>query len=214
VVSDLPAACLPEVLLASPALSRLRPQVAAVSCPVFPVLAPAPEAARSASLARLSDAVVQPAQPVLSLAGSGASAQPAAALRPEEPAAWDAAVLPEAAVAVWVAAAVPRQAEAARVAAAEQQQAAQDAALVQQPEVQDAVVVQQPAAPDAAVLQPAAPGVPAELPSAAAWVFHRDQVLPWPVPQPAARFVRVMACLQIAAPSERWWQAATSEVLS
>jgi hypothetical protein len=72
VVSDLPAVCLPEVLLAPPALSRLRPQVAAVSCPVFPVLAPVPEAARSASSARLSDAAVQPAQPVLRLVVSEA----------------------------------------------------------------------------------------------------------------------------------------------
>ena len=76
------------------------------------------------------------------------------------------------------------------------------------------------AAPDAvARLREVAPGAPAaDLPSAVAWaavwVFHRDQVLPWPAPQPAAWFARATACLQTASPSERWWQAATNEVLS
>jgi hypothetical protein len=89
------------------------------------------------------------------------------------------------------------------------------AAVGPQQEVRDGEAGRQPAARDAEGLQPEAPGGPAaELPSVAAWVFRRDQVLPWPEPQPVARFARARACLQIAAPSERWWQAAANEVLS
>ena len=192
-VSDLPAACLLEVLRVLLAQARLRPQVAAALCQVSPGLAPAPEVARSASLARLSVGAVRPARPAQQLAGSVASAQPAAARQPEEPVARDAAVLREAAVAASVAAEVPLQAAEAP-----------DVAAGQQPEVPGVPAAELPLA-----------GLPlAELPSAVAWVFHRDQVLPWPGPQPVARFARATACLQIAAPSERWWQAATNEVLS
>jgi len=57
------------------------------------------------------------------------------------------------------------------------------AAAGPQREVQDAVAGQQPGARGAEVLQPEVPGGPAaELPSGAAWVFRRDQVLPWPEP--------------------------------
>jgi hypothetical protein len=141
---------------------------------------------------------VQPAQ---QLAGSEASAQPGLALQPEESAVSDAALLP---VAAWAAAAVPLQAAEPPGAAAGPQLG-----------VRDAVAGRQPAAQDAEGLQQAVPGGrAAELPSAVAWAFHRDQVLPWPVPQPAARFARATARLQIASPSERWWQAATNEVLS
>jgi hypothetical protein len=172
VVSDLPAVCLREELLAlpvSPALSRLHPRVAVVSCPVFPGLAPAPAVARPVPLARLSAAAGQQVQPARQLAESEASAQPGLALQPEEPAVQDAAVVPEA---VWVAAEAPLQAAELPGAAAAQQREARDAAAGRPEAVQDAEVVQ-PEAPDG-------PGV--ELPSAAAWVFRRDQVLPWPEP--------------------------------
>ena len=180
----------PEALLAQ---APRRRQAAAVLSPVFPSLAlsPAPEAAPPA-LVRFSAEVVQP---VLRPAGSEASAQPGVALQSGEPAAQDAPVLPEEA---WAAVEVPLQAAAVPGAVAGQQQAAQDVEVLQ-PEVPG----ERPAALPLVVL-----------PSAAAWVFHRDQALPWPVPQPMARFARATACLQIASPSERWWQAATNEVLS
>jgi len=198
-----------------------RPQAAAVLSPVFPSLAlsPAPEAALSA-LARFSAEVVQP---VLRPAGSEASAQPGVALQPGEPAALDAPVPPEQAVAAWVAVEVPLQAAAVPGALAGQQQAARHVEVLR-PEAQH-VEVLQPEVQHVEVLQPEVPGErAAELPSAvlplvvlplaAAWVFRRDQALPWPVPQPMAQFARATACLQIALPSERWWQAATNEVLS
>jgi hypothetical protein len=114
-------------------------------------------------LARLSAAAGQQVQPARQLAESEASAQPGLALQPEEPAVQDAAVVPEA---VWVAAEAPLQAAELPGAAAAQQQEVPDAEAGRRPEV---------------------PGVPAELPSvglpsAAAWVFRRDQVLPWPEP--------------------------------
>jgi hypothetical protein len=197
VVSDLPAACLPEVLLVSLALVRLRPPVAAVLFPVFPALAPAPAVARSVSLERARFSVAA-GQPVQQLAGSEAWVQPGPALQPEEPAARDVAV------AASVAAEVPLQAAEPPGAAEAPQQ-----------EVQDGEAGQ-----DAEVLQPEVPGGPAaelpsvERPSAVAWAFRRDQVLPWPEPQPVVRFARATTCLPIAAPSARWWQAATNEVLS
>jgi hypothetical protein len=108
-------------------------------------------------------------QPARQLAESEASAQPGLALQLEEPAAQDAAVVP---VAAWVAAEV-------RLLAAERPGAA---AGLQQ-EVRDGVAGQQPGARGAEVLQPEVPGGPAaELPSAAAWVFRRDPILPWPEP--------------------------------
>lgn len=108
-------------------------------------------------------------QPARQLAESEASAQPGLALQPEEPAVQDAAVVPEA---VWVAAEAPLQAAELPGAAA---------GLLQ--EVPDAEAGPQLAVPDAEGRQPAAPGGPGvELPSAAAWVFRRDQVLPWPEP--------------------------------
>ncbi len=164
-VSDRPAArplgaCLREALPESQALARLRPRVVAVSCPVFPGLAPAPAVARPALLARFSAAAVLPVQ---QLAESGASAQPGLALRLEEPAGPDAA---------WVAEVVPLRAAEPPGAAAGLQQ-----------EVRDGEAEQQPGARDAEAPQPEVPGGPAvELPSAAAWVFRPDPILPWPEP--------------------------------
>ena len=108
-------------------------------------------------------------QPARQLAESEASAQPGLALQPEEPAVQDAAVVPEA---VWVAAEVLLQAAELPGAAAAQQQ-----------EVPDAEVGPRLAVQDAEGRQPAAPGGPGvELPSAVAWVFRRDPILPWPEP--------------------------------
>jgi hypothetical protein len=185
VVSDLPAVCLREEWLALPALSRLRPQGAVVLRPVFPGLAPAPAAV----------------QEVLQLAESEASAQPGLALQPGEPAAQDAAAVPR------VVAEVPLQAAELPGAAAGPQREARDGEAGRQPAAQDAEGLQPVALPSA---EPPSVG----LPSAAAWAFHRDQVLPWPEPQPVARFVRATARLQIAALSERWWRAVTNVVLS
>jgi hypothetical protein len=173
------------------ALASLRPQVLAeLFAPVFPALALSPEAAWRAR--------------------RGALAQPAVKPRPGEPVAQDAVVE--------VRQAQPDAAQALRPEGS----AAQHAAVA-------AEVVPQVAGPRAAgaVLagvgllreEEEAPGGPVpELPSAvvwvAAWVFHQDQFLPWPAPQPSAWFARAMASFQIASPSERWWQAATNEVLS
>ena len=158
-----------------------------MSRPVFPGLAPAPAVARPVPLARLSAAAGQQVQPARQLVESEASAQPGLALQPEVQ---DAAVVPEA---VWVAAEAPLQAVELPGAAAGLQQ-----------EVPDAAAGPRLAVPDAEGRQPAAPGDPGvELPLAAAWVFHRDPILPWLEPQPVARFARAMACLQIAAPLER-----------
>jgi hypothetical protein len=188
-----------------------RPQAAAVLSPVFPSLAlsPAPEAALSA-LARFSAEVVQP---VLRPAGSEASAQPGVALQPGEPAALDAPVPPEQAVAAWVAVEVPLQAAAVPGALAGQQQAARHVEVLR-PEAQHVEVLQPEVPGERAAELPSAVLPLVVLPLAAAWVFRRDQALPWPVPQPMAQFARATACLQIALPSERWWQAATNEVLS
>ncbi len=108
-------------------------------------------------------------QPARQQAESEASAQPGLALRLEGPAAQGAAVVP---VAAWVAAEVRRQVAELLGAAAGPQQG-----------VRDGAAGRQPGARDAAVPQPEVPGGPAaELPSAAVWVFRRDQVLPWPEP--------------------------------
>ena len=105
-------------------------------------------------MARFSAAAEQPVQ---QLAESGASARPGLAL---QPAAQDAAV------AAWAAAEVRLRVAERPGAAAGLRQEVRDEAAGQQPEV---------------------PGVPAELPSvalpsAAAWAFHRDPILPWPEP--------------------------------
>jgi hypothetical protein len=132
--------------------------------------------------------------------------------------AWDAAVAPQQVAVAWDAAVEPQQVAVAWDAAVEppQEAAARDAVEVPQPEaVARAWVgeeaVRQQEAPDAeavplrgAVLL-AVPDVRvaeprAARPSAVLWVFRRDQVLPWPAPQPAARFVRAMQCLRVALP--------------
>jgi hypothetical protein len=168
------------------ALARLRPQVPAeLFAPVFPAPALAPEAAWRAR--------------------RGALAQQAVMLRPV---AQDAVVEERQAL--------PDAVQALRPEGSAAQHAAVAAAAVPQVaglRAAGAVLA------GAGLLREEAPGGPVpELPSAvvwaAAWVFHRDQVLPWPAPQPSAWFARAMACFQIASPSERWWQAATNEVLS
>jgi hypothetical protein len=146
------------------------------------------------------------------LAKPAASAQQAAALPPGEPAVRDAAVvLP---LAAQDAAGAPQQAEVAAWVAAEapQQEAAEARAgvAVRRPEVAAragaAEVVRRRAALDAAAVLLRAAEAPdvqvvqrrAALPSAAAWAFHRDQALPWPAPQPAARFARAKQRRRIA----------------
>jgi hypothetical protein len=86
-------------------------------------------------------------------------------------------------------------------------------AAVLPPEARDAVAVPLRGAalravPDARVVEPRAG------PSAAPWVFRRDQALPWPAPQPAVWFARAMRGLRIASPSAQSWQAVRDEVVS
>jgi hypothetical protein len=168
-------------LRVSPMVSRLRPRV--VSRPVVPGRAPVPAVAQSAPLARLSAAAGQQVQPAQRPAESEASAQPGLALRLEEPEVRDAAAVPEAARG---AAEVRLQAAELPGAAVGPQQVVRDGEAGRQPEelaVQDAAAGQPAAAQDAEVRQREAPVGPAVgLPSAAAWVFRRDQVLPWPEP--------------------------------
>jgi hypothetical protein len=140
------------------------------------------------------------------LAGPVVSAGQAAALPLEEPAAWGAVEAPQGAERD--AAEVLRQAVAwAGVAAlppeAVRQQEGRDAAAVP---LRGAVLR---AALDVQVAEPRA-----ARPSAAPWVFRRDQALPWPAPQPGVRPARAMHCLQIALPSALSWQAVGDEVLS
>jgi hypothetical protein len=90
---------------------------------------------------------------------------------------------------------------------------------VPRPEVQAAELVRPREVRDVAVRPRAArgvavPGARAALPSAAASAFHRDRVLPSPVPRQAARTARAKECFQIASRSEPWWRAARNEVLS
>jgi hypothetical protein len=127
-----------------------------------------------------------------------ASAQRAVALPPGEPVALaQRAVVPRPAAghaagalqqaaqaAAWVGAAAPlRVAEAwAAAAGVRRPEAAAQAGAAEE--------VRLPAAAPDVVVQLPAVQRRAALPSAAAWAFHRDQLLPWPAPQPAARFAR------------------------
>jgi len=117
------------------------------------------------------------------LAGPEPLVEQAPAL-PREAAAWDVVEEPAARHAV-----VPRQA------------VARDAPAGLRPEA-----VRQEARDAPAVLRGAQPLAlpsavqPLVLPLAAPWVCRRDQALPWPAPQPAARSARAIACLQIALP--------------
>ena len=138
------------------------------------------------------------------------------------PAAWDAVEAPQPAgpdveevpqqeVAVW------DVAEGARAAPGEavvpQPAVAWVGAAVLPPEARDAAAVPLRAAVLRAV--PDARGVePRAAPSAAPWVFRRDQALPWPAPQPAEWFARAMQGLRIALPSAQSWQAVGGEVVS
>jgi hypothetical protein len=138
-------------------------------------------------------------------AESVASVGQAAALQPEESAAQDAvAVLPRVAgyagvapvaaqdaaeaprqeVEAWVGAAAPRPEAVARVGAAalQPEAAGRDAAEE---------VARRRVAPGEQVVA---------LPSAAPWVFHRDQAPPWPARSPAAPFARARQWLRIASP--------------
>jgi hypothetical protein len=152
-----------------------------------------------------------------------ASAQQEPALQLEESAARDAVEAPQPAgpdveevpqqeVAVW------DVAEGARAAPGEavvpQPAVAWVGAAVLPPEARDAAAVPLRGAvlravPDARVVEPRAAG-PLEVP----WVFHRDQALPWPAPQPAEWFARAMQGLRIALPSAQSWQAVGGEVVS
>jgi hypothetical protein len=88
------------------------------------------------------------------------------------------------------------------------------AAELVRPEEARGAAVRPRAVPGAAVRPRAVPGARAALPSAAVSAFHRDRVLPSPVPQQAARTVRAKECFQIASWSESWWRAVRDEVLS
>jgi hypothetical protein len=134
-------------------------------------------------------------------AGPAVSAAQAAALPPEEPEARDAAravvAAPHEAAAVAVEA--PREGAAAVVGAPREEVGAAAVA----PHAGVAVVPhaeEEEAAQAAAALLRAAPGAVAGLPSAAAWAFRRDQVLPWPAPSPAARSAHATAKLSTASP--------------
>jgi len=151
------------------------------------------------------------------------SVQQAAALLPEEPAALDvgavlprvaehAAVAPEAAqraaageqvaaeASAW--AAVQRPGAAVRVgAAAPRPEAVVPGGVAAEEarpqEARDAAEVPQQAGELQREVRDAQA---AALPSAAPWVFHQAQALPWPAPSPAAQFARAMQRLQIASP--------------
>jgi hypothetical protein len=163
-------------------------------------------------------------------AGPVVSAGQGAALPLEEPAAWgaveapqpaerDAAEVPQQEVAAWDAAEAAQEVAASDEAVAPRQAvawagvAALPPEAVRQQEARDAAVPRRGAvlraAPDVQVAEPRA-----ARPSVAPWVFRRDQALPWPAPQPPARSVRAMHCLQIALPSALSWQAVGDEVLS
>ena len=151
------------------------------------------------------------------LAGRVVSAGQAAARPLVEPAAWgaleapqpaerDAAEVPQQEVAVWDVAEGAREvaardeAEAPQPAVAWVGAAALPPEAVRQQEARGAAAVPLRGAvlravPDARVVEPRAAH-----PSAVLWVFRRDQALPWPAPQPAVRFARVMPCLRIALP--------------
>jgi hypothetical protein len=115
-----------------------------------------------------------------------AGAWDAAALLPGPAVARDAAEGPQQAAEAWGAAVVPRPVAAARDAAEELQQevAAPDAAGVR--------------LRGARPLEALPSGLPWGLPSVL--VFRRDQALPWPVPQPAARSARAIEKPRIAWP--------------
>jgi len=117
------------------------------------------------------------------LAGPEPLVEQAPAL-PREAAAWDVVEEPAARHAV-----VPRQAVAWAGAAGLRPEAVRQ-------EARDAPAVLRGAQPLAlpSAVQPLV------LPLAAPWVCRRDQALPWPAPQPAARSARAIACLQIALP--------------
>jgi hypothetical protein len=130
----------------------------------------------------------------------------------------DAAAEPLQEVAVQGVPGEPRQVAAAQDVG-EAPQPAVRAGEVPRPEVRAAELVRPEEARGAAVRPQAVPGVAvpgarAALPSAAASAFHRDRVLPSPVPQQAARTVRAKECFQIASWSESWWRAVRDEVLS
>jgi hypothetical protein len=171
------------------------------------------------------------------LAGPAASVAQAPALPSAEPVGQDAAAGPR-----WAAqgaaealrraaegrdaAAEPLQEVAARGVSGEPRQAAEArdvpaapppavrAGEVPRPEVRAAELVRPREVRGAAARVVAAPGARAALPSAAVSVFHRDRVLPSPVPRPAARTARAKKCFQIASRSESWWRAVRDEVLS
>jgi hypothetical protein len=137
--------------------------------------------------------------------GPAVSAGQAEALPPEEPEVGVEAPREEAEAGV-----AARHGEAAAVAEAPHEEAAaavgapregKEAVAAEAPHEEEAVagaragvvaeVAQRRAVPDAAA---------AVLPSAAAWAFRRDQVLPWLAPSPSVRFAHATARLSIASP--------------
>ena len=158
----------------------------------------------AAAVARPSGGPLAVAWQARRSAGPAVSAGQAAALPPEEPEARDAAGAVVAAPHEEAAAVaeVPREAEEAAVGAPREEAGAAavaphaEAAAV--PRAVEAAAVA--AGQAAAALQRAAPAVAAGLPSAAAWAFRRDQVLPWPAPSPAVRFAHATAKQSTASP--------------
>jgi hypothetical protein len=122
-------------------------------------------------------------------------------VRPEEAGAWDAAAEPQRAAGASAVVALLPGAAVERDAAVGPQQAAEAwvAAAVPRPVARDAAeeLQQGVAAPAAAEVRLLA-ALPSGLPSVL--VFHRDQALPWPVPQPAARSARAIEKPRIAWP--------------
>jgi hypothetical protein len=122
-------------------------------------------------------------------------------VRPEEAGAWDAAAEPQRAAGASAVVALLPGAAVERDAAVGPQQAAEAwvAAAVPRPVARDAAeeLQQGVAAPAAAEVRLRA-ALPSGLPSVL--VFHRDQALPWPVPQPAARSARAIEKPRIAWP--------------
>ena len=131
---------------------------------------------------RLAGPVVLAAQVALPLAAAWDAVE--APLKAER----DAAQVPPQEVVAWDVAEGAQEVAAWAEAEEPQQEVAWVGAAVRRPEAVRQGAWGAPAAP----LRGAQPSAP---PSAAPWVFRRDQALPWPAPSPAARFARAMARL-------------------
>jgi len=80
--------------------------------------------------------------------------------------------------------------------------------------VAEAAVAAEPDVAEAAAFPVVPAGLPSVLPWAAAWVFHQDRVLPWPVRRRSAPTARAMEWSPVAWRSERSWPAALVVVFS